>query len=176
MWSVPFSPGDVQYLHVFMAIMTLTLHSFAFLKCFWQVRPNLGHCTLFLPFLCIILLILSHIQDPSTLLLAFAPCHSGAWIIHVRAACWWRWIMCDEQNTRAHLLSKDPRTTWGALCSFTAYCTDHYYYSVLTAWHYHCSFHGRYMWALPFKDQAWSHPLRPCSSFSQYIRASWISP
>lgn len=40
---------------------------------------------------------------PSTLSLTFPLCHREKWIIYIWAACWWRRIMWEEQDTRAHL-------------------------------------------------------------------------
>lgn len=60
--------------------------------CFHQAWPNPDQQAPFPSIFCALYYSFSPISSaPSTLPLAFLPCHSGEWIIHDRAACWWRW-------------------------------------------------------------------------------------
>lgn len=115
-------------------VITPSLNTFAFLPCLLS-GPLLSNsrCPALPCFCALYYWFYTISNDRSTLCLAFPPCHSGEWIIHARAARWWRAIMWGEQNTRAclwgTLLSKDPRTAlWeGGAGSATAYCTASLY-------------------------------------------------
>lgn len=152
--------------------MASTLNSFASLTCFCQALPNVITLPFFPP---ISVHYITHFypisNDSSTLPLAFPPCHSGEWIIHVRAACWWRWIMWEEQDTRARLratlLSKDPRTALGGVTVILHSLLYRPLPSQLSG-----QSHVSSTPSLPSKPR---HPQRPFSSFSPNIRV-WYLP